>query len=307
MFNNEQTRVRSRADIQATERSTRYENRQLRRDTPCPLPSAIETTESMADSQLRIILESIPTFLGNTEQNVHDWLDVISLKFDIIGYDPVQRRRYLPQYLGDDALKWHIANREQLPLWDDYIQALATAFPRITAISRDLQLQQLKDRKQGPRELFHEYYVSILQLCRQYDPLMSEAHIIDWLKSGMSLNLLEKIQGDDFITSSSLLIRAQRLELDATVLDARRAQESAREAQPYPTRFSRSTRQPPHSTYTMALPLMSSHQQSSSHTYRTPFPRIYSSGGEQKPQVNIHCYTCGRPGHIARNCTIYPN
>ena len=82
----------------------------------------------MDTPQIRNIIDSIPTFSGDPAHNVHDWIEIVSLKFDIIGYDSNQRRRFLPQYLSGNALKWHLANRDRFSDWDDYIHALETAF-----------------------------------------------------------------------------------------------------------------------------------------------------------------------------------
>jgi hypothetical protein len=56
---------------------------------------SITTTE---EQQYAKIIDSIPTFSGEPQENNHDWLDIVSLKFDIIGDDSRQKRRFIPQY-----------------------------------------------------------------------------------------------------------------------------------------------------------------------------------------------------------------
>ena len=176
----------------------------------------------MEEQQYAKIIDSIPTFSGEPQENIHDWLDIISLKFEIIGYDSRQKRRFIPQYLAGNALKWHLAHREGLATWEGYIVALESAFPRISTTSRDMNLKMLRDRKQGDTEAFTGYYTSVVALCHKHDSAMADLQIIDWLKAGMNLKLYERLQGEEFTTPQALLVRAQRVELDTAVLDARK-------------------------------------------------------------------------------------
>ena len=56
---------------------------------------------------------------------------------------------------------------------------------------------------------------------------MTDLQMVDWLKASMKIALCEKLQGEDFLTPQDLLHRAQRVELDNAVLDARKRQLSA--------------------------------------------------------------------------------
>ncbi len=56
-----------------------------------------------------------------------------------------------------------------------------------------MNLQKLHDRKQHDTESFTEYYVSILEFCRQHSPDMADVQIVDWLKADMKLNLYEQL------------------------------------------------------------------------------------------------------------------
>ena len=56
---------------------------------------------------------------------------------------------------------------------------------------------------------------------------MTDFQIVDWLKAGMTIPLYEKLQGEDFLTLQDLFHRAQRVELDNAVLDARKCQSVA--------------------------------------------------------------------------------
>ena len=56
---------------------------------------------------------------------------------------------------------------------------------------------------------------------------MTDLQMVDWLKASMKIALCEKLQGEDFLTPQDLLHRAQRVELDNAVLDARKRQLSS--------------------------------------------------------------------------------
>jgi hypothetical protein len=272
------------------------------------------------------IIDSIPTFSGEAKENVNDWLDIVSLKFDIMGYEAHKKRRFIPQYLAGNALKWHLAHRDELSSWEDYTAAITTAFPRIITMSRDMNLQMLKDRKQLENESFTEYYTSIVDFCQKHDPDMTDLQIIDWLKAGMKITLYEKLQGEEFARPQALLLRAQRVELDNAVLAARKRECTAptpaisvtpRYSYNNTQRWTQPTYYQPRSfsTYTPShtSPLMSTPYSAPSYVntpqFRSAFPS-QSSPHPYSPTANssisppraIVCYSCGQPGHISPNC-----
>ncbi|CAF1499936.1 unnamed protein product, partial [Rotaria sordida] len=148
-----------------------------------PTLELARSTTHMEDHQYRNIIDTIPKFSGESRENITDWLDIVSLKFNLLGYDSRQKRRFIPQYLAGNTLKWHLTHREELSSWEEYILAFTSAFPRIITTSRDLNLRMLQDRKQGVTEPFTECYASVIDLCYKHDPNMADFQIIDWLKA----------------------------------------------------------------------------------------------------------------------------
>lgn len=274
----------------------------------------------MAEYQYKAVIDSIPTFAGESREKVNDWIEIVSLKFDILAYEPAQRRRFIPQYLAGNALKWHLAHRDHLTDWNEYIAELRVAFPQVITTSRDMNLKMLCDRKQGDTEAFTDYYASVVELCCKHNPDMAENQIIDWLKAGMKLNLYERLQCEDFITPQTLLIRAQRLELDNNVLEARKRENaqsstvgsnSSKATSRYSGQRDQSTYYQPPATpiftpsYPPPLPPLMS----------TPFPYAvpdFTSNNQSSyssfpsPRHPIICYTCGQPGHISPRCPSRP-
>jgi hypothetical protein len=330
--------AKSRAEAQALERDLRHANRSVAQASS-EITSASTSrnhsrfTASMEDHQLRNIVDSIPTFSAEPTQNVRDWLEIVSLKFDIIGYDPLQRRRFIPQYLYGAALKWHLVNREAFTEWQDYTHAIELAFPQLTATSRDMNLQQLKNRVQGPTEPFNVYYNAVVALCRQHNPEMADVQVVDWLKAGMRLELFEKLQGDEFLTPRSLLLRTQRLELDHEVLTARQRgsfvpptsstprSSSARRLVSSPQSSVNSSPYTSFSTTADTTPLMaaapvhnyppaqhshSPRQQSFSPSQTFVPTQGHGSAAPSHQRPPIVCYSCGEPGHISPRCPYRP-
>ena len=337
MLADELARDQARAAIQAEERSARHEAR-----SRLTLPHSISPTQpdpfssitAMEDHHYNTILDSIPVFSGTPHENIAEWLDIVNLKFDIIGYDSRQKRRFIPQYLAGNALKWHLLHRNDLSSWDDYLGALTPAFPLLITTSRDMNLKLLRDRKQSNDESFIDYYTSIVNLCRKHAAEMPDVQIIDWLKAGMKLTLYEKLQGEEFATPQALLLRAQRVELDNALLDARKNEsltdrialstsnfDFSTPSTRWNPSFNSPTSSKSYSTSSYPVPLLSTGPHfrltSSSNT-----PRSHYSFSSQSRSSNYHgsnlnnrpfhhrrpiiCYSCNQPGHISPHCPSHP-
>ncbi|CAF3865997.1 unnamed protein product [Rotaria sp. Silwood1] len=279
----------------------------------------------MEEQQYSKIIDSIPVFSGQSKEDIKEWLEIVSLKFDIIGYDARQKRRFIPQYLTRNALKWHLAHRDELSSWTKYTNPIIAAFPHAITTSRDLNLQLLKDRKQGDNEPFTEYYGSIIDLCRKHDSDMTDLQIIDWLKAGMKITLYDKLQGEDFATPQLLLHRARRIELNIAVLDARKRAPAILPStfssySNVPKRYNQQkyyqNRFPSSSTPSYPPPLMSTPYSAMSYNnsnntpasfYSYPSPQSYQDVNmSMSPRRTIVCYSCGQPGHISPHCPSRP-
>jgi len=340
MLADELARAQARATVQAEQRNARYQARSNSDSastniTSDPPLNFSRPNTNMVDHQFGKVIDSIPTFSGEPRENVNDWLKIVSLKFDIFGYYSHQKRRFIPQYLAGNALKWHLAHRAQLSSWDEYTEAITAAFPRLITTSRDMNLKKLKDRKQGDTESFIDYYTSVIDLCRKHDADMDDLHIIDWLKAGMQIHLYEKLQGEEFQTPQGLLSRAQRVELDNAVLDARKREDSVHplvvptsptihhesskrwDSTSYPQSSSTPIYQSSYPPPLLSIPTSASYAPSFS---APPGPRALvpsqsPSSNYSGPQTtdstnrsrrSVTCYACGQYGHISPHCPYRP-
>ena len=271
MLADEVARAQARAVVQAEERNTRHAARSFSQTTsketsPPSTSEKSHTTLTMEEQQYANIIDSIPTFSGESRDNIHDWLDIISLKFDLLAYDT---------------------------------------------------------------EAFTEYYTAIIDLCHKHNQQMGDLQIIDWLKAGMNLKLYERLQGEEFATPQALLVRAQRVELDNAVLDARKRECTISTAVTPPATYSPvkhyappiyyQPRSPPNYAPSYPAPLMPASYSTSSYDnaprFRSSLPSQssaypYSSypitTSSTPPRRAIVCYSCGQPGHISPQCPSRP-
>ena len=87
----ELSRSQARAAIQAEERNTHHEGRSCSRPK---LLHSLSSTQAVTTSIIPMenqhyskIVNSIPIFSGTLHQNIPEMMNIVSLKFDTIGYD----------------------------------------------------------------------------------------------------------------------------------------------------------------------------------------------------------------------------
>ena len=112
------TRSQVRAAIQTEERNARHEGRS------CSHPKLLysfSSTQAVTSSIIPMeghryskIVNSNPIFSRTLHQNIPERMNIVSLKFDSIGYDSRQKNRFIPQHVAGNALKWYLAHRDEL-------------------------------------------------------------------------------------------------------------------------------------------------------------------------------------------------
>ncbi|CAF1682571.1 unnamed protein product [Adineta ricciae] len=88
--------------------------------------------------------------------------------------------------LDGEAKRWY-ENNSSLNTWDTLKTALLERFT--ISDSSTKVFEQLKERKQRPNESITSFYDSIIKLCHDYDPKMSEKMIVSWLENGVKESL----------------------------------------------------------------------------------------------------------------------
>ncbi|CAF1504501.1 unnamed protein product [Adineta ricciae] len=84
--------------------------------------------------------------------------------------------------LDGEAKRWY-DNNTTLDTWETLKPALVERFT--TTDSSSKVFEQLKERKQKPEETVTSYYDTVIKLCHEYDPTVSQKMIISWLENGL--------------------------------------------------------------------------------------------------------------------------
>ena len=117
-------------------------------------------------------------------------------------------------------MKWHLTYRDELSLRDDHIGTIISASLSLITTSGDVNLKLFRDPKQSNDESFIDYYSSLLIFIENVAKTQN-MQTIDWLRASMKITSYEKLKNEEFDTTIPLLFRAQRIEIDYAVLDAR--------------------------------------------------------------------------------------
>ena len=59
-------------------------------------------------------VNSIPIFSKTLHQNIPERMNIVSLRFDTIGYNSRQKNRFISQHVTGNALKWYLAHCDEL-------------------------------------------------------------------------------------------------------------------------------------------------------------------------------------------------
>ncbi|CAF1083843.1 unnamed protein product [Didymodactylos carnosus] len=179
------------------------------------------TNKMWEELLLDAVVKDFPQFSGNKTENVDDWLRSLTVKFIALDIDDDAKRRWAPQFLTSEALKWYLTQHISLKTWDEFQQAVRTNYPPTPEPTRASTFQQLLIRKQTMEEKFIHYYTDMKKLFYRYDRTMSVEQQLDLIKNGMKISLLDKISGLGITTPQKLLELVQRYEEDQQLIDSR--------------------------------------------------------------------------------------
>lgn len=134
-------------------------------------------------------LTNLNRFSGNDEQKISQFITnierigrMIEANDDILYYMCIAK-------LDGEAKRW-CEHNTSLTQWENLKSALLERFTICESSSK--LFEQLKERKQRPKETVTSYYDAIMQLCREYDSSMSQKMMLSWLYNGIRHSL--KIQ-----------------------------------------------------------------------------------------------------------------
>ena len=153
------------------------------------MPSNVQ--ESAIMICYRESLSNLEKFNGGEGQNVLQFINNIERIGKIIEANDSLLYCMCTAKLDGEAKRWY-ENNMLLTQWEVLKSALLERFTTSDPSSKIFE--QLKERKQKPEETVTSYYDTIIRLCREYDPMMSEKMMISWLENGVKDSLKLQIK-----------------------------------------------------------------------------------------------------------------
>ncbi|CAF0917660.1 unnamed protein product [Rotaria sordida] len=173
---------------------------------------------------LQQMKDFVKPFNGNPNDDVTKWIESIVHYFDIAqisGDKETLYFQYAPAFLKEYAYKWWADQKHYIFSWSIFKQALITQFAEKNEY---LIEQQFDQRKQQINEPVIKYYYDIIDLCKKYDPLMSDKQKIRKLTNGLKLSLYQEAIKETYSTSFDFLIKVQQLENIQKLIELRQNQ-----------------------------------------------------------------------------------
>jgi len=311
--------------------------------TVTQLPNSTSTTPIhiiINTDPLQQMKDFVKPFNGNSTDDVTKWIESIVHYFDVAqvpGDKETLYFQYAPAFLKEYAYKWWTDQKHYIFNWSIFQQALITQFAEKNEY---LIEQQLDQRKQQLNESVIKYYYDIIDLCKKYDPHMSDKQKIRKLTSGLKLSLYQEAIKENYLNPFEFLIKVQQLENIQKLIELRQNQttqissitknddklslssqahsSSNRQSNNYSTKptyysssmqddYSYKTQQsfpPPSQSYSSYGYSESNQNQQypiSQQMYDQPHSSTYHPN-YSSGYSEIYCYNCGQPGHISRSC-----
>jgi len=263
--------------------------------------------------------DNIKSFHGLPTDNSRDWCDraeIIFKAFNLTDADCLSR---IGIKLEDSAFNWFRDIAQTFTTWINFRQSIEKAFPPPQRTPNlHLLAEQINQRKQASDEAVHEYYYALDKLCREYDPKMSPLDKTIKLVSGLRDELKEKLLPLNIQTPEEFMIKAKNYESSFIVIqNQRRQMESHEFLEPiWRTEPNNRTIAMIQNQGKMMNTFQSHRRQQLNHPYVNRH-RTLLNGQKYEPMENrsrmnmnhrskfgqIHCFSCGKFGHIQRRCS----
>ncbi|CAF1605405.1 unnamed protein product [Didymodactylos carnosus] len=173
---------------------------------------------------LQQMKDFVKPFYGKSDDDVDKWIESIIHYFDVARLPGDKEQlyfQYAPAFLKEYAYKWWTEEKPCIWNWLTFKQLLMEKFGKKNEYFIE---QQLDQRKQQFNEPVIKYYYDIIDLCKRYDPNMSDKQKIRKLTNGLRFSLYQDAIKETYATPSEFLTKVQHLENIQKLIELRQSQ-----------------------------------------------------------------------------------
>lgn len=315
--------------------------------TPTPAQSVMLPSSTLTSTIAKALVDKFvkdPLQFAGSKDNVSTWLEEIEQQFALMQLSDSDRLNLIHICLKHEALYWYRQNKHKFATWSIFIDEIAKAFQ--SRMKQDVNFEKLKRYRQTSHQSVTQYYLGMINLMKQADPEMNESTKVHYLINGLLPSLLIETRrnypanSEEFLANAKVAEELTALHQSFTpvpVFGDEKSSMSSFHPNPHdfidrhrqvdvnnhyarenystddtqlrlisqigkPTLSNSSQRDPPLNR--TANDVSSRVQQ---HLHNNNPNRNFPRQQQSQEQVAWHCFKCGSPNHLARQCNHFQN
>lgn len=144
-----------------------------------------QAAKQLQSKRINQLLDSTP-FTGSSSQEVSDWIDDLSNKYDQVQLDDDQRLSVAIDLLKGNAKLWYDTHKDTIDNWITLKNKLTAYFQLVTGTDQFQLEQKLYNRRRQTNELAIDYCHNVLKLCSKVNKLMDDDIRLKHLTKGLN-------------------------------------------------------------------------------------------------------------------------
>lgn len=263
-------------------------------------------SSALSITMAREIIKS-PSYFRGAQDDVIDWLEKLEQRFLMANWTDELKLKYISIHLQEDAYRWWNQSATNITSWSCFVDLIKQAFG--STKMKEVTFEQLRTYKQTIHQSITQYYDKVIELCKRVDASMTDSLKLQYLMAGVKPSLKLHIALYDPQSSEAFLSYARKVEdtFSLTNVDYDFNQSDFHTD----THLNRSTASSVnvhqnaedqsvnvHQSSTQAVTSGRINDFSNNHHSRSRSSKNKTTKGS-----SVVCYSCGTPGHYARDCT----